>query len=321
MKTLSKPVRTIRKETTATQQTIDLGGEWTLRQAGKKETVKAIVPGAVHTDLLTAGKIPDPYYRDNEDRLQWIGETDWIYQREFDIQQEFLKHEQIILRCAGLDTLATIKINSRELSRTNNMFRTWEFDVKHLLKEGRNIIVIRFDSTIPYIKIRDAEHHIPLREPPHGVNGANWVRKEQCNYGWDWGPCLLTCGIWRPIKLIACNATRLGDVDIRQKHAKDGSVTLDITSGLTNASKTTSTVSIIVAREDKTIIAGTTAFKNGKAHIARTITNPELWWPNDMGNQPLYTVTVNLIGQDGSILDTAVKRIGLRIRSLIDTYR
>ena len=123
---------------------------------------------------------------------------------------------------------------------------------------------------------------------------------------------MLTCGIWQPIKLIAYNITRLSDIDIRQKHAKDGSVTLDITGRLTAASKTTSTIRVIVAREDKTIIAGTTDFKNGKAHVALTITNPELLWPNDMGNQPLYTVTINLIGQDGNTLDTIERRIGLR---------
>jgi beta-mannosidase len=162
MKTLLKPVRTVRKEIPIKQQILDLGGEWALRQAGKKEMIKATVPGTVHTDLLAAGIIPDPYYRDNENRLQWIGKTDWIYQRDFDIPPEFMKHEQIILQCEGLDTLATIEINSRELARTANMFRTHEFDIKHLLHEGRNTITIRFDSTIPYIKNRDEERHIPL---------------------------------------------------------------------------------------------------------------------------------------------------------------
>jgi len=109
------------------------------------------------------------------------------------------------------------------------MFHAWEFEVKDALKAGKNTIEIRFASTIPYIKKHELEHHIPLSEPPHGVNGGNWLRKEQCNFGWDWGPCLLTCGIWRPIKLIAGSGTRIKDIDIKQKHAKDGSVTLDIT--------------------------------------------------------------------------------------------
>ena len=148
------------------------------------------MPGTVHTDLMAAGKIPDPYYRDNEDRLQWIDEVDWVYKRTFEIQNDFLQHEQVHLRCEGLDTLAAIKVNSKEIARTDNMFRTYEFDVKQFLKTGKNTVEVRFDSTIPYIQKHQAEHSIPLRDPPHGVDGGNWLRKEQCNYGWDWGPCL-----------------------------------------------------------------------------------------------------------------------------------
>ena len=117
-------------------QIIDLNGEWTLRQAGKKEVIKALVPGTVHTDLLAAGKIPDPYYQDNEDRVQWIGEADWIYKRTFNVPKDYLLNEQVLLCCEGLDTLATIKINAAEIARTDNMFRTYEFDVKNILKAG-----------------------------------------------------------------------------------------------------------------------------------------------------------------------------------------
>jgi beta-mannosidase len=165
---------------------ISLDGEWSLQQAGNNESIKATVPGTVHTDLLSAGKIPDPYFRDNEDSLQWIGEVDWIYSREFDVPAEFLEKKQIVLRCEGLDTLAVIKINSREIARTDNMFRIFEFDVKQALKKDTNTIEIRFDSTIPYIRKRQFEHPIPLRSGPHTISGGNWVRKEQCNYGWDW---------------------------------------------------------------------------------------------------------------------------------------
>lgn len=111
-------------------RTIPLDGEWSLQQAGKNESMKATVPGTVHTDLLSAGKIPNPYFRDNEDSLQWIGEVDWIYSRKFDVPSELLEKKNIILRCEGLDALAAIRINSREVARTDNMFRTYEFDVK-----------------------------------------------------------------------------------------------------------------------------------------------------------------------------------------------
>ena len=294
------------------QQVIGLDGAWTLRQAGTDEPVKATVPGTVHTDLLAAGKIPDPYFRDNEDRLQWIGEADWIYRRTFEVPEDFLRQKQILLRCEGLDTLAAIKINSQQIARTDNMFRAWEFEVKDALKTGKNTIEIRFASTIPYIKKRELEHHIPLSAPPHGVNGGNWLRKEQCNYGWDWGPCLLTCGIWRPIKLIAGSGIRLKDIDIKQKHGKDGSVTLDIKVVRTSAGKIKTNAGVIISLGERKIIEGNAVFKGDTARITLVIDNPELWWPNDMGGQPLYTVTVNLLAEDGSILDTQCKRIGLR---------
>lgn len=297
----------------ATMRTIDLSGEWILKQVGKEELIKATVPGSVHTDLLVAGKIPDPYYRDNENSLQWIGEVDWVYMRTFNLQEEFLNHEQVLLHCEGLDTLAMIKINSKEIARTGNMFRTYELDVKHILKKGRNTIEIWFDSTIPYIKNREMERHIPLCKDPHGVEGGNWLRKEQCNFGWDWGPCLVTCGIWRAIKLIAYSAARLTEVYVRQKHSKGGSVTLDVTAGLAaTQGYAPTTAAVIVSHREQTIAEGSTAFKDGKAHLALTVKNPELWWPNGMGNQPLYNVTVNLLGKDDSLLDTTVKRIGLR---------
>ncbi|UCC17486.1 MAG: hypothetical protein JSU58_02775 [Dehalococcoidales bacterium] len=292
---------------------LHLDGEWDLRQTGKNESIKATVPGTVHTDLLSAGKIPDPYYRDNEDSLQWIGETDWIYSRKFIITTEFLANKQIILRCEGLDTLATIKINSREIARTDNMFRTYEFDVKQALKSGTNTIEIRFDSTIPYIRKRQTEHPVPLRSGPHTISGGNWVRKEQCNYGWDWGPCLLTCGIWRPIMLIACDTARIAEISVRQKHRKSGEVTLDIQADIAGAGTGKSvTAEVLISRNGKSVISGKTRFRNGRAKIRLVIEKPELWWPNGMGEQPLYEVEVNLLDDRGNQLDTERKRIGLR---------
>ena len=292
---------------------ISLDGEWSLQQAGNNESIKATVPGTVHTDLLSAGKIPDPYFRDNEDSLQWIGEVDWIYSREFAVPAEFLEKKQIVLWCEGLDTLAVIKINSREIAWTDNMFRTYEFDVKQALRKGTNAIEIRFDSTIPYIRKRQAEHPIPLRSGPHTISGGNLVRKEQCNYGWDWGPCLLTCGIWRSITLIAYDTARLGEVSVRQKHRKSGEVTLDIQASLedSNTSKKV-TAEVSLSRGAKKVTSGNARFRNGKAGIRLVIEKPELWWPNGMGKQPLYDVEVHLLDDRGNRLDTWQKRIGLR---------
>ncbi|UCD08226.1 MAG: glycoside hydrolase family 2 protein [Dehalococcoidales bacterium] len=290
-----------------------LDGEWSLRQAGNNESIKVTVPGTVHTDLLSAAKIPDPYYRDNEDSLQWIGEVDWIYSRKFEVSEELVEKKRIILRCEGLDTLATIKINSHEIGRTDNMFRTYEFDVKQTLKKGSNTIEVQFDSTIPYIRKRQAEHPVPLRSGPHIIGGGNWIRKEQCNYGWDWGPCLLTCGIWRPVMLIAYDTARLGDVSFRQKHRKSGEVTLDIQADLADiATGKSVTAEFIISRGTKSMASGKAGFRNGRANVRLVIEKPELWWPNGMGEQPLYDMEINLLDEQANCLDTQRKRIGLR---------
>jgi beta-mannosidase len=118
-------------------QILSLNGSWHAAQAGADgaltHKVTGTVPGCIHMDLSASGKIPDPYYRDNELALQWIGEVDWTYSRTFTVPASLLTHERVLLRCEGLDTFATIRINDTEVARTNNMFRTWEFDVKTLL--------------------------------------------------------------------------------------------------------------------------------------------------------------------------------------------
>ena len=115
----------------------DLGGRWQVVREGTTEVIPATVPGCIHTDLLAAKKIPDPFFRDNERAVQWIGEANWIYRRSFDVPAELLEREHVLLRCEGLDTLATVRVNGHEVAKADNMFRTYEFDVKKLLKSGQ----------------------------------------------------------------------------------------------------------------------------------------------------------------------------------------
>jgi beta-mannosidase len=298
-------------------ETIRLGGEWELRQAGKRDPIKADVPGTVHTDLLAAGKIPDPYYRDNESRLQWIGEKDWVYRRSFDVSDEFIRHDRIVLHCDGLDTLATIEINSHEIARTDNMFRTYEFDVKSRLKCGRNNIEIRFKSTLPYIRKREKQRHLPAWKGVHDVKGGNWVRKEQCNYGWDWGPVLVTCGIWKSIELVAFDTARLGDILIKQKHYSYD-VVLDVTASIEKVRKNARLNATFYATFDgRPTVEAKAPIRSGKAHAKLTLRDPVLWWPRGMGGQWLYEVTVVLTDNNGEDVDYQIKRIGLRTLRLV----
>jgi beta-mannosidase len=261
-----------------------LNGRWQLSQTNTTETIPAIVPGCVHTDLLAAGQIPDPYYRDNELELQWIGETDWTYRRAFSLPADFQGHDQVILHCAGLDTLATVTLNGQILGQTDNQFRTWEFDVKAILQPGENEIVVDFAAPLPYGRARLEERFLPnWSTDTHKLPGGNWLRKSQCNYGWDWGPKLTTTGIWHDIELRAYDTARLKDIYILQDHT-DGQVTLTVNT----------TVDQITQLPNHPITIHTTLTLNNQliaesdeSNPRFTIKNPQLWWPNGLGEQPL----------------------------------
>ena len=203
---------------------LDLGGAWQVTKEGTSETIPAVVPGCVHTDLLAAKKIPDPFYRDNEKAVQWISDANWLYRRSFDVAPELLAHDYVVLKCEGLDTLATIRLNGTQVARTDNMFRTYEFDVKKLLKPGATRSRSSSTPSLPLLRAKESQRKLPTWAYP----GAGYVRKEPCNFGWDWGPTLITCGIWRNIGIEAFNVARLDEVAILQDHSKKGAVTLNV---------------------------------------------------------------------------------------------
>ncbi len=292
---------------------LSLNGSWTLYQEGDTAPIPAWVPGCVHTDLLDAGRIEDPYYRDNELDTLWICETDWAYKRTFDVPAALLEHDRVLLRCNGLDTLATVTVNGTIVGNTANMFRTWEFDVKEILIAGENSIEVAFDAPLPYVQKRNAERFLPAwGVGDHKLDSGGWIRKEPCNFGWDWGPMLTTSGIWRDIELVGFSTARLSDIHIRQGHDTAGHVDLaaDISVEKTNESVLSAEVVVTLRRE--VIATQTVEMSSDEVVSALVIEEPQLWWPNGMGDQPLYDVEVTLSNADGDVLDTWTRRIGLR---------
>ncbi|MBA4387485.1 MAG: hypothetical protein C0404_05850 [Verrucomicrobia bacterium] len=292
---------------------LSLNGSWQLKQSDSRTSIAATVPGTVHMDLRAAGRIPDPYFRDNENMLKWIPEKDWNYSRTFAVTPALLGEDRVLLVCRGLDTLASITINGRRLADTNNMHRTWEFDVKHLLKPGDNRIEITFRSVLPYIRKQIKAHgsDIPSWCGNMGMSGGNWVRKEPCNFGWDWGPVLVTCGIWRDIELVGFSTARLADLQILQHHS-GGKVRLEINIAAEKTGRATVSARANVSLGGRTVATGEAAISAGKARIVLPVRNPQLWWPNGLGEHPLYKVTVELLAKDGSRIDSQARRIGLR---------
>ena len=298
---------------------VSLNGRWQVKQAAQTESewVFAEVPGCVHTDLMAVNAIPDPFYRDNELQVMWVGETDWVYRRAFDVDESLLTQETVLLHCAGLDTLSTVWLNGVELGRTDNMFRTWEFDAKPHLRAGDNEIVVQFDSALAYGQAKLEERYIhSWSTDDHKLPGGNYVRKAQCHFGWDWGPKLVTCGIWRDISIVAYSAARLADVHVQQDHSTEGQVGLSFAVTLEGEAKTAVSALCRVLFDGEEVAAEKIAI-SGKTGVANTtINNPQLWWPNGMGNQPLYDVEVALLDGDQP-LDAWHKKIGLRTLELV----
>lgn len=295
-------------------QTVTLNGTWQYERKGGEESGPAAVPGDIYRYLLDNGQIPDPFYRDNEEYLQWIGESDWTFRRTFDVPADLLKYDRVLLRCHGLDTLATIILNGEMLAETDNMFRTYEWNVKDLLQAGENSIQVDFASAVNFCDKAHEKHYGSgtLFKNKIYETDATWVRKEQCNFGWDWGIKASTCGIWQDIEVVAFDTARLDDVCIRQAH-DNGTVSLAVVCQWSQITGQAPLSVSATVRDHSQIVAASKAVSSSDSlEVTLGILNPKLWWPNNMGDQPLYEVSVDLLDEQGQVLDSTTRRIGLR---------
>ena len=276
---------------------MNLGGAWRMREADSETWHSAHVPGSVYADLMADGTMPDPFWRENElDAFERM-KKDYVYQCTFTVTEAQLAHAHVELVCEGLDTLAHVSLNGREIAFADNMHITWVWDVKEQLHAGENTLEIRFDSPILYCAKKAEE--APGWESSDATPGFRHLRKAHCMFGWDWGPRLPDAGIWRPIFLRTWDTARLENALMLQAH-HDGVV--DVTIRPEIAGESAWSAEITAPDGEVMIIPETTA-----AEQVITIEHPQLWWPNGLGKQPLYRVTVRL-----ATGDTRVWRIGLR---------
>lgn len=276
---------------------MNLGGAWRMREADSETWHSAHVPGSVYADLMADGTMPDPFWRENElDAFERM-KKDYVYQRAFTVTEAQLAHAHVELVCEGLDTLAHVSLNGREIAFADNMHITWVWDVKEQLHAGENTLEIRFDSPILYCAKKAEE--APGWESSDATPGFRHLRKAHCMFGWDWGPRLPDAGIWRPIFLRTWDAARLENAMMLQAH-HDGVV--DVTIRPEIAGESAWSAEITAPDGEVMISPETTATEQ-----VITIEHPQLWWPNGLGKQPLYRVTVRL-----ATGDMRVWRIGLR---------
>ncbi|MEP0984107.1 hypothetical protein [Ekhidna sp.] len=291
----------------------DLSGGWTFRQEGTKEWFPAIVPGVVHTDLMANELIPDPWKGTNELDVQWVENESWEYQTTFDLSTDILAKKQHNLVFEGLDTYADVYLNDSLVLEADNMFRTWNVDVGGILKAKRNHLLIRFKSPIEFNKTRveSMGYELPASNENAPIKVSPYVRKAPYHFGWDWGPRLVTAGIWRSVYLQSWDDAKMVDVQVIQQSLTKERAELQIVLEITS----TSNFEVKLSTMEKDSIVSLVEGMN-EIEMSIHIDNPKRWWPNGWGEPHLYKIPVTM-KKDGIVIDEREERIGLRTVELI----
>ncbi|MFO7636101.1 MAG: glycoside hydrolase family 2 protein, partial [Clostridia bacterium] len=216
----------------------------------------------------------------------------------------------------GLDTLVEIHVNNIHVLSADNMFRTWEADIRGIIREGKNTIRVLFRSTYPYIKEKGEERWLDLAGVSQfRVDSSNQIRKMQCNYGWDWGPILVTAGIWRTMEIIAWDHARIKGFQIVQEH-RNGKVFMQVEAQMDGSPAEGIFLRGRLEFDGQTVCTDETTIIGGKARLEWQVENPRLWWPNGLGEADLHHMTLELV-QGKNVMDTMEKDIGLRTMELV----
>lgn len=263
------------------------------------------MPGTVYTDLLRNGKMEDPFWKDNEDKICALMEKDYEYRCRFTLLPGMLKNHRVVLHFDGLDTLADIYVNQTYAGKAYNMHRIWEFDVKDLLQEGENELQVIFHSPLKYIAEAYKKYGNIGNDDTY--EGFMHLRKAHYMFGWDWGAHLPDAGIFRPVSLLGIQEARIDNVYIQQSHGEDR-VSLAFRVEVRESVKSLPSPFTYTVRI-KEPEGRTWVLEDSPEEL--TIENPKLWWVNNLGSQPLYDICVTLRYQD-TILDTWERKIGLR---------
>lgn len=300
----------------------NLPADWRFRQERKVAWHPATVPGTVHTDLMANGMIPDPFVGENERQVQWVDKEDWIYETTFNLDSLSAASEHIELVFEGLDTYADVRLNDSLLLRADNMFRTWQIPVEGIVKPEGNVLSIYFHSPIkvdmPKFDALSFQYDAGNDQAQNGglidKRVSVFARKAGYHYGWDWGPRLVTSGIWRPAYLRAWSDARINNVHLRTLSASPKRAELqavvEVQSAMPGA-KAELTVSD--AATGRRLAAQKFTMGQGvdTLHLPLSIRNPRLWWPNGMGEPNLYDFKVDLT-VNGSAVDSQTERTGIR---------
>ena len=291
---------------------LQLHENWQLCNVRKLDWVPAQVPGDIYAAFFMAGKMSDPFFEDNEYQAKALMEEDYEYRTVFTYERaKFENCQEIILRFEGIDTIADIYLNGCCLGKADNMHRVWEFPVRELLENGENVLRVIIRSPLKFMA--EAFQKYKNRGNDDTIEGFMHLRKAHYMSGWDWGACLPDGGIFRPVTLMGVESARLDSVYIRQVH-ENGRVLLipevDVETVDDEENETENDTESLEYVVTVTSPDGTqNTWKDCPDEIE--VDHPQLWWPNGLGEQPLYEIKVDLIS-GGKIVDTWCRKIGLR---------
>lgn len=295
--------------------------DWRFRQGSSELWHPARVPGNVHLDLMRERIIENPFYRLNERGVQWVDKEDWMYETRFTPTAAELSDDAQVLVFYGLDTYADVYLNHQRIAETDNMHRTWRCNVKGLMKEGENLLEVYFHSPIKRnVPKFDALPYRHNTGPDHSQMGgifdktiSPFARTAGYEYGWDWGPRLVTFGIWRPVVLQTWSKARIADTwyiqkDVTGKRAAlQTRVEVEATENISGATVTITADGRKVASKTADLVKGTNTIVMDYA-----VSNPRLWWTNGLGKPNLTKFEARLSTSDAATLDTSGDNIGLR---------
>lgn len=297
----------------------ELNTAWKFRQVGTIEWLSAKVPGCVHTDLLENKRIEDPFYRNNEKNLQWIGEKDWEYTTDFEVDDATLQRDNVNLVFKGLDTYADVYLNEKLILKTDNMHREWVVDCKTMLNSGKNSLRVYFNSVfkvnIPKYLASPLKLQAWLNNDQSDIALSVYTRKAGYQFGWDWGPRLISCGIWRPAYLESWNDAKINDVQIIQSNVSGKLARLTAVYEIHSNKSISATISILnekatLCKKEVSLIPGI-----NKISVDFEIKNPLLWWSNGLGKPNLYTFNCNLKAHDFE--DSKTIKTGIRSLKIV----
>ena len=295
---------------------------WKFRQARLTNWYPATVPGVVHTDLLQNKIIEDPFFRLNERGLQWIDKEDWVYETCFTLAADMMRKENMELVFEGLDTYADVYLNDECILKADNMFRRWSIPIRQYIREENNILKVYFHSPVKIdVPKWDA---LPYQYPASNDQSENgglfnkkisiFARKAGYHYGWDWGPRLVTSGIWRPVYIRAWSDLRINDVFIEQKEVGAGRAVIAGHVEL-DADKDMNGVLVTITDEVTGRVLGEwqADLKRGtnRVTVDFVLHKPKLWWSNGLGEPFLYRFRTDIIA-GGELLDSKTERVGIR---------